>query len=322
MVFFNLVKAADYSQSSKAINAFKATCKDLSLIEKPLDLLQKTFSSNIRLTHTREIYPFYEALTIVSAEVAKRNMLQMSTEWKNVLSTLNNRKITLIGQGITKFDTSFASKVATRSLTKLQQTLRIGPIDLRYSTNRREVVDYIYRSGSEIHNFCYSQGFIEDIIGSKNVRCIVARDESQNIVGILWGFLDSHETTPLFHFWELSRVPKMAHMGIAKRMIESAKKQQALYPHIQFATLNVDSENHRAKNIYDNEKFAPLDSKEKQALKIFMSQNLKKNNGAGLNATTKQVVTKFVMATIPIYKLLYFELIRRCRLLFRALWYR
>ena len=208
-----------------------------------------------------------------------------------------------------------------KSLTEIQKTINVGPVDLSIPKIRQEIIDYIYYSETEIFNFCYARGFIEEIIKSKNVRCLVARDQSQMIVGILWGFLNQHEGQSLFHFWELSRKPAMAHMGIAKRLIDCAKQQQALYPQIQFATLNVDVDNLHAKTIYENEQFAPLSNKEKESIKIFMTHNLK-NNQKTLQTTTKQVVRNFVVATIPIYKLLYFEVICRCRILFRSVWYR
>lgn len=236
---------------------------------------------------------------------------------------MKGRKIYCLGQGKSTFDTSQAKAVSLKSLNTLQKSITVGPSDLTDAKSRDEVIDYIYRSGQDLFNFCYTRGFVEGLMRSKDVRCLTARDGSNAIVGILWGFVINHDKQPQFHFWELSRHPSMAKMGIANRLIGCAKQQQALYPQIKFATLNVDSDNRHAKSIYENEQFAALNNKEREVVKVFMTQKLTGDPQASLNpATAKLATKKFVMATIPLYKLLFFELIRRCQLTFRAHWYR
>jgi ribosomal protein S18 acetylase RimI-like enzyme len=67
--------------------------------------------------------------------------------------------------------------------------------------------------------------------------------------------LGEYQGHELLHFWELSRNPAMASMGVAKKLIDCARLQQHLYPKLKFATLNADKENDHAQKIYDKKEF-------------------------------------------------------------------
>lgn len=302
---------------------FKEASKKLSDIEKPLQILENTFTQEVRLNHARQVYPIYMALNKVTAAVAKKSLDSLTNSWQQVLTTLNNRKIYRIGLGSTLFDTSIAQEILTKKLSALQNSIVVSPIDIKHTHNRLEVVDYIHKMDQEAFGSCFQKGFLENILKSDDVRCIVARNEKNEIVGILWGFLTHHQDQQIFHFWEFSRKASMAHMGIAKKLINCAKQQQSLYPNLKFATLNVDADNKHAKEIYDKEHFATLNEEEKKAAKVFMMNELSSDMKVGLNPeVSKTIVKNFVLKTVPIHKLIYYELIRRCELIWRSCWYR
>jgi ribosomal protein S18 acetylase RimI-like enzyme len=280
-----------------ALKDFKKISKQLPIIQEPLKILEEAFTQEVKLQHPRQVYPLYEALTLVTNEVAKKclNMWisqgwasqfpkkdvhqrtfpfpSLSDKWHQVLKTLDNRRVYRVGLGWASFDTSIAQKILTKKLDGLQKTIVASPVDVKNIQNRQEVVDYIYKTDREAFGACFQRGFLEEILKSDKVRCLAARDENNEIVGILWGFLTHYQNHQLFHFWELSRKASMAHMGIAKKLINCAKEQQRLYPGLKFATLNVDVDNKHAKEIYDSEHFAAL-TEEKKAVKIFMTNKL------------------------------------------------
>lgn len=316
-------------QSKLEIQNFVSALEDfkkieqLSSIQEALAMLETTFSQEVRLQHPRQIYPIYESLTLVTNEVAKKSLSELSHSWEQVLKTLDKRHIYRIGLGITIFDTSIVQEILMESLSELQNRIVVSSIDVKTEQNRRKVVDYIFKTDREAFGTCFQNGFIEEILKSDSVRCLVARDKENEIVGILWGFLTDYQSHQLFHFWELSRKASMANMGIAKKLIDCAKEQQRLYPTLKFATLNVEIGNLHAKEIYDRENFTAFNEEEKETVKIFMANRLTEDDSVHLKPEeAKTIVTKFVLNTIPIYKLAYYELMRRCELVWKACWYR
>ena len=76
MTFSAIQKASSnpvINSNLKALNFFKSTYPDIAIIHRPFTLLHETFCNPVRLKCNREIYPIYEALTIISAEVVKKN---------------------------------------------------------------------------------------------------------------------------------------------------------------------------------------------------------------------------------------------------------
>lgn len=314
--------------SSSEIQAFISELGNFKQIEQlpsiheSLAVLEKSFSGELRLRHPRDIYPIYEALTFITNEVAKKSLNDLSHSWKKVLEALNKRNVYRIGLGSTFFDTSTAQEILTTKIDALQKSISVAPIDLKNKHHRQEVVSYIFKTDREAFGACFQKGFLKEILKSERIRCLVARNKENEIVGILWGFLTDYENHQLFHFWELSRKASMAHMGIAKKLIACAKQQQSLYPNLEFATLNVDVDNAHAKEIYDSENFAALNGG-KENVKIFMKNKLNSSSNVNVNLeNAKIVVKKFVLNTIPIHKLIYYELMRRCELIWRSFWFR
>jgi ribosomal protein S18 acetylase RimI-like enzyme len=308
---------------NSAVNTFKTAKVDFTTIQEPLEVLEKAFTQKVKLNHPRKIYPLYEALTAISIDVANCSEASIKSSWGEVLNSLHQRRIYRIGLGETSFDTTIAQKVLKGNLNQIQSSIIASPIDVKIKKNHDEVVDYIYQMDREAFGVCFTKGFLDAIIKSNDIRCFVARDEDNKIVGILWGFLATHQNQQLFHFWELSRKASMAKMGIAKALMDCAKQQQRLYPDLKFATLNVNADNQHAKEIYDNEKFTLLNEEEKDAAKIFMKNQLSDNPSVTLSPdAAKTVVRNFVMKTVPLPKLIMHELLRRCDLCFRALRYR
>src|ERR1700678_2024816 len=84
-----------------ALADFKKASKHLSAIQEPLKILEKTFafSPEVKLKHPRQVYPIYEALNLVTDEIAKKSLVSLSISWHQVLGTLNNRNIYRIGLG-------------------------------------------------------------------------------------------------------------------------------------------------------------------------------------------------------------------------------
>jgi ribosomal protein S18 acetylase RimI-like enzyme len=322
-----LLKSSAYHKDPSEIQSFNLALKNFKKIEQlesiqsSLKILENTFSQRVKLKHPRHIYPIYKALTVVTNEVAKRSLDNLSRAWEQVLKALNKRDIYRIGLGSTFFDTSFAQEILTKNLNELQKEIQISFVDVKNEQNRQEAINYIYKTDREAFGTCFQKGFLNEILKSDSVRCIAARNKKSEIVGILWGFLTQNDQ--LFHFWELSRNPSMACMNIAKKLIEFAKTQQSLFPNLKFATLNVDTNNDRAKYIYEIEDFDPLDKKEITNEKVFMTKKLTIKIEDQFDAeAAKTIVKKFVLNSVPLYKLIFYEIIRRLELIWRTCWYR
>ncbi|MBS4167765.1 GNAT family N-acetyltransferase [Parachlamydia sp. AcF125] len=305
---------------TSALASFKKL-EQLPSIQKSLKLLEETFSSQVKLKHPRDVYPLYQALNFVTNEVAKKSLYELSNSWRKVLKALNHRQIYRKGLGPTYLDTTIAQKILTQGLAKLQNSIAITSMDLKNKSQLRKVVNYLLMTDREAFGACFQKGFFQHILKSKRVRCVAACNKKNEMVGILWGFLAYYQNQQIFHFWELSRSPSMAHMGIARKLIDYAKQQQRAYPKLKFATLHVEAQNLRAKGIYARENFAA--NSEKERIKVFMANKLDSSSNIPLKAkVSKKIVRNFVLNTIPFYKLLYYELLRRCELIWRACWYR
>lgn len=194
---------------AEALETFRKDTHQLSVqqinaIQEPLAILEDTFSQEVRLQHPRQIYPIYEALNVVTNEVAKSALESLGSSWGQVLETLHNRKIYKIKLGTASFDTTIAQQILTQKLTK---TIVTASIDLKNSKNHQEVVDYIYATDQEAFGSCFQRGFIDEIMKSPEVLCLVARDEKNDLVGILWGFFVNNKDQQLFHFWEVLEKP-------------------------------------------------------------------------------------------------------------------
>ena len=307
-------------QSFNSIVDHLKNLEGLSSIQEPLEIIEKSFFKDLKLKHPRDIYPLYNAISFVTDEIAKRSLSELSASWEKFLIALDKRNIYRIGLGPIRFDTSVAQEILMKTLDVLRQSIQVAPIDLKNKQNYQDVVNYIFKTDREAFGACFQKGFLEEILKSDSIRCMAAHNEKNEIVGILWGFLTEYQGHQLFHFWELSRCPSMAEMGIAKQLIDCAKQQQRLYPNLKFATLNVDKENIHAQEIYDNEEFKTL-NEEKE--KVFMTNSLTSGSNIHLDANvSRTIVKKFVLDTVPLYKLMYYELARRCELIWKSCWYR
>ncbi len=220
------------------------------------------------------------------------------------------------------FDTSIAQEILTQPFGCFEATIAVASINLKNKKDYEAVVDYIYKADRDAFGACFQRGFIADLLKSDQVRCLVACDRKNEIVGILWGFLANYQGTQLFHTWELSRKPAMAQMGIARKLIDHAREEQSSHASIKYVTLNVDHDNVHAKQIYDQEAFEVFNQEKKNHPKIFMINKLTKEDVQLKLDLAQTLVKKFVMDTIPLYKLVYYELVRRCELVWRMCWYR
>lgn len=305
-----------------ALSSFKQISIKLPSIQEPLKVLERTFNREVKLQHPREIYPLYEALTLTTREVAKTALDDLRSSWKQVLNSLHDREVYRIGLGRTAFDCSAANRILIKILEDIQKHISIQSVDIKIPRDRQKVVEYLYQIDREAFGACFQVGFLDEILKSDDVRCMAALDDKNEIIGILWGFLTDIQEQKIFHIWELSRKPSLAHLGIAKRLIEYAKQQQYLYPFVKFATLNVESTNHHAKELYDREQFRPLNEAGKKIEKIFMINKLSQDANGLPSDVSKTIVKNFVIKSISLPKLIYYELIRRCELIWRSCWFR
>lgn len=291
-------------------------------IKEALEQIHLFFSREATLKHPREIYPIYRALNIVTQKVSESSINELKASWAGVLNTLDQRKVYRIGLGTYFFDVSTARKIFYSSMEEVKKSIVVAPVDLKDKNNVEAVVQYIISADREAFGACFQKGFIHELIVAPNVRCIAAWEgPKQKIIGILWGFFAESNGTQSFHIWELSRKASMAQAGIAHQLIECAKMQLSLYPKLQFATLNVHVENSRALKIYKEEDFKEV-KRFQDTDRIFMSRRVSDSKAQVSADHAKTVVEKFIVNTIPLYKVLIYEIIRRCELLFRACWYR
>jgi len=295
---------------------------DAMAIHEQFQEIKKVFLHHKKLQHPRDIYPVYHALNFITHKVHEISQEALSRSWKVVLNTLQGHRIYRIGLESILFDTSIALAILNGQKNELERAIVASLYEVNIKSQRKKLVDYIYKTDREAFGTCFQRGFIDGLLKSNAVRCLVAQNSEGEIVGVLWGFLSRYENHDLFHFFEFSRKATMAQMGIGAKLIEAAKQQQWLYPQLQFATLNVDADNFHAKEIYNKKNFEELNV-EKKASQIFMVNNLVRNDGVKLNPqTSKKITRNFVIKSLPFYKVIYFEIVRQCEILWKKIWYR
>jgi hypothetical protein len=96
--------------------------------------------------------------------------------------------------------------------------------------------------------------------------------------------------------------------------------QEKNYPDVKFVTLNVDKDNIDPKAIYQKNDFQECTTTD---TRIAMLRPVCKDQAIEeFKVSTRDIVKKFVMQTVPLYKLIFYELVRQCLLLWRRIFYR
>lgn len=79
-----------------------------------------------RLSHPRQIYPIYEAVSLITQNVYRTNIPALTESWRSVLLNLDGRFFYRIGMGNSKFNCS----VAFETLAGKTPSFAISQVDL------------------------------------------------------------------------------------------------------------------------------------------------------------------------------------------------
>ncbi len=295
----------------------------LKEINQHLANLTDFFMKPTRLDHPRAIYPIYYDLNSISAKIHLCSIDSFKESWKNVLTSLNERKIYKIGVGESSFDTSIALNILIDGVNLFAQSIEITEYGSRSGNTRKKMVDFIRETDPEAFGTCFQKGFIDELLNHPEVESYVAKDNTGKIVGVLWGFYTKDTNNQsVFHMFELSRKATYGALKIGSQLVEELKKglDKGLDSDCKFITLNVSSGNLLAINFYEKLDFKQS-SNPQDPSKTSMSLALSKDSTPPLAKNINDFPRKYVIKAIFLPKLIGYEILRRIEQLFRAFWY-
>lgn len=295
--------------------------KEFESLKEKFDLIKPALlQSRVVIHHFRELYDYHEKIIGISRILrGSSSRTSVTNAWYSIIRQIEFfHEIYFVGRGI------FRSINSARSELHRSQSYTVRELDRKDAEAINEAANSIFRIDRESMGTGLRPGFIRRLLTAENSRCLIIKDQYDDI-GYIHGVLSNDkDASKTFHVWSFARRADIGKIDIARpafdKLVEVVRREGA-----NSITLRVDEKAHRLIDLYKSFNFTTaVIFAEKQARpgSIYMRKRLNDNARVPTDSDQASSMRRHAIRAVGVLRVIWFEIIRQITLLFQKLHYR